>query len=187
MLTPEHLAQLVTARDLSKKVRRAIAVATFDGYAIGAFAVVTLLTGLTDSSALLLGIVMAVVAFVEIRAGNQLRRLELLAPRTLAINQLALAAVLILYAVSRLIASRSAPSAYADYIAADPELGKMLVPIDDLTRQMTVYFYAGLIAIAVVAQGGMALYYYTRPRYLRAYLAQTPTWIIEMQRAGIRL
>src|SRR5438270_11115905 len=46
-LSDENLLQLAAARTASRKVRRAISVASFDGWTIGAFAALTLLFGIT--------------------------------------------------------------------------------------------------------------------------------------------
>ena len=73
---------------------------------------------------------------------------------------------------------------YAALAASDPQLGQMLQPVEDLTRSITYAIYAGLIAVAVFAQGGLSLYYFTRGKYVRAYVAQTPEWVLAVQKAG---
>jgi hypothetical protein len=186
-LSPAHLTQLTTARTNCKKIRRAIAVAAFDGYTIATFAGLTLLTGLTDPPSILLGLAMSAIAIIELRAGKNLRRLNPQAARTLGFNQLAFAAVLILYAVTRLIAAFHAPSPYQAYKSADPAMATMLNPIEDLSRLVTVGIYIAMIGIACFAQGGLALYYFTRAKHLHRYLAATPAWILTMQRAGVSL
>ena len=60
----------------------------------------------------------------------------------------------------------------------------MLAPVEDLTRMLSVAVYGGVIAFALFAQGGMALYYFTRGKHVRAYLAETPAWVVTVQRAG---
>jgi hypothetical protein len=186
-LTPEHLVQLARARLALKKVRRAITVASVDGYAVATFAVLTLLTGLTDPPILLLALAMGGIAFVELRAARRLGRLDPGAPRTLAANQLAFGGVLTLYALTRLAASSHAPSAYAAYKAADPQLARMLDPIEDISRRIMQAVYVAMILIACVAQGGLAWYYASRVPHLRRYLAETPSWILGLHRSGVSL
>jgi len=48
-------------------------------------------------------------------------------------------------------------------------------------------FHRGSSPVAIIAQGGTTLYYFTRAKYIRAYRDQTPPWIVEMQRAGAQL
>ena len=38
-----------------------------------------------------------------------------------------------------------------------------------------------------VAQGGTALYYFSREKHIRAYREQTPAWIVEFQQGGGQL
>jgi hypothetical protein len=45
--------------------------------------------------------------------------------------------------------------------------------------------YGGLAAVAIFGQGGTALYYWSRRRFVEAYLKETPRWIIDAQRAGL--
>ena len=51
-----------------------------------------------------------------------------------------------------------------------------------LARMISATVYVGLACVAVLAQGGTALYYFTREKHIRAYREQTPPWIVEMQR-----
>ena len=59
-----------------------------------------------------------------------------------------------------------------------------LGPVEGLTRLITLAIYGGMIAVAVFAQGGLALYYFTRGKYVRAYVQQTPEWVLAVQKAG---
>ena len=186
-LSEEHLRQLATARSAVRKVRRAIAVASFDGWTIGAFGALTLLTGLTDLSGILMGAGMGAVAFVELRGAGQLRRLEPKAARMLAFNQLALAGILTLYALWRLHAEMTGAGPFQAYKSADPQLARMLQPVESLTHLIALVLYGAMIALACFAQGGLALFYFTRGKHIDAYLAQTPPWIVAMQKSGVAL
>jgi hypothetical protein len=186
-LSPEHHLQLAAARKACRKVRRAISVANFDGWTVGIFACFTLLTGFSDPTSIIMGLGMAAVACVELRSVSRLRRFDAAVTRTLAFNQIVLAAILTIYALWRLHAELSGGGAFAAYKATDPELAQALLPFDGLARTVSVILYGSIIAIAFFAQGGMALYYFTRGKHIDAYLAQTPPWIIDMQKAGITL
>jgi len=78
-------------------------------------------------------------------------------------------------------------SPYAAYKSADPQLGRMLQPIENLTHLIAMALYGAMIAVALFAQGGLALFYFTRGKHIDAYLARTPAWILAMQRGGIVL
>ena len=183
-LSEENLRQLAVAQIGVRKIRRAISIANFDGWTIGAFAALTLLFGLTDPSSLLMGAGMGAIAFIELRGVHRLRRLDPRAPRTLGFNQLALATLLIVYSSWRLFALSRGGSLYADQ---DPQIAEMLQPVESLTRMISTTVYITLIAIAIFAQGGLALYYFTRGKHIQAYVTQTPGWIIAMQQAGVSL
>lgn len=184
-LTPEHLAELAAARQRMRKLRRAVVTANVDGWSVGVFGAATALFGLTDLPSLTLGLVMVGTAFVELRTAGKLRRLEVSAPRTLAFNQIVLGSALFLYATIRLWAVTHGEDEYAAIVAQTPELASMLGSVGDLTRTIMIAVYVTVMGVAVFAQGGMALYYFTRAGVVRAITTSTPAWILDMQRAGV--
>jgi hypothetical protein len=185
-LSPENLQQLQVARLAMRKVRRAASMAAFDGWTVGSFGALTFLLGLPDLSSILLGLGMVAIAFVEIRGGNRLKRLDASAARMLAWNQVVLGTLLLIYSLWRIFAVMRAPSGYGEALAgSDPQLQEMLAPVEGLTRVVMMTVYAALIAIAIFGQGSMALYYYSRRKHVESYLTHTPPWIIAMQRAGV--
>src|SRR6187549_3370602 len=99
-LTPDQLKQIADARLRSKKIRKGVSVAMFDGWTVGLFGALTLLGGMLSFSlvGLLLGIGMIAVAYVEIRGAKRMRLLDPQAPRLLAWNQVVLGTLLLAYA-----------------------------------------------------------------------------------------
>lgn len=185
--SPENLQELEAARKSARKVRRAVSVANFDGWTVAIFGALTLVMGLTDVTNIALGVGLGAVAFFELRNAGRLKRLDADAARVLGFNQLALATILILYACWELyVSSRSGGAAVALGVT-DPDMAQMLGPVQDLTTMITHAVYGALILIAVFAQGSMALYYFTRVRIVRNYLAQTPDWIVTLQKSGFAL
>jgi hypothetical protein len=183
-LSEEHLRQLAASHAATRKIRRAISVAHADGWGVAVFGVLSLLLGITSISGVLVGAALCAVAFVELSSARRLRRLEPKATRVLGFNQLALAGVLIVYASWRIFHEMNGTGEYAEIAASDPRLGEMLGPVEGLTRLITLAIYGGMIAVAVFAQGGLALYYFTREKYVRAYVSETPEWVLAVQRAG---
>ncbi len=141
------------------------------------FGGLTLLFGLTDLSSIALGLGMGAVAFVELRGAGRLRRLEAGAARTLGFNQVALG----------IVAQLTGPSPYQAIKSSDAQLAHMLQPIEDLSRMVMIGIYSAVIAIAFFAQGGLAIFYFSRERHVQCYVTQTPAWIVTMQRTGIAL
>ena len=183
-LTEAHLRQLAEAAGRARVIRRAAAVARFDGWTVGAFAALTLLFSVGSLSGMLVGAAMAAVATIELRASARLRRFDPDAARTLALNQVALAAALILYALFQIHAELTGAGPFAAAAGANPQLAQMLRPVEGLARLVTLATYGGLIAVALLAQGGLALYYLRRRRHVIDYLAHTPPWVVAVQRAG---
>jgi len=181
-LTPQQFRELADARAAGKYVRRAIAVATFDGWALAAFAMVNCICGLADFQSFIIGVALGGLAYVEIRGAAQLRRLDESAPRRLGINQILLGTLLAVYAIWKIYEYLHGPSPYAALSQADPKVGKRF---EDMFTSMAVAFYGCLIMFAIVAQGGAALFYFTREKYLKEYRQRIPAWILQMQKTGV--
>jgi archaellum biogenesis protein FlaJ (TadC family) len=70
-------------------------------------------------------------------------------------------------------------------LQATPELEAMLGSLDEfdgLYRTIIVAFYATVILVSAIFQGLNALYYFTRRKYVNAYLQETPAWVQEIER-----
>jgi hypothetical protein len=186
-LSPENLEQLATARRAYRKIGKAISIAQSDGWIIAVFAGLTLLCGLTDVPSIVLSIGFGTIAFFELKGAGKLRRLEPGAPQMLGINQLALSGALMIYGVWHIITALSGGGDLAQISQQSPELAQSMSEYGPLVRNVIMLFYGALIAVAIFGQGGLALYYFTRLKYLRTYLAQTPAWILAMQRAGMSI
>lgn len=183
-LSPENLRQLADARERSKKLRRAISIAKFDAWTVGVFGGLTLLVGIFTIVGWLLGGALLAVAFIEIRAARDLARMDSRAPRRLGLNQIALGTALFTYAMFGLWTVLHGPDPLAETLRQAPEAAEMLAPYSDLIRMTGVAIYVGVALVAIFAQGGMALYYFSRAKHLRAYIAQTPQWVIDFDRAA---
>ena len=188
-MTPEHFRQIAEARTAWRRIRRSVGVARFDGWTIGLVGGLTALFSLTSPGGLILGAGMLAIAAVELWAAARLGRLDPRAPRILGFNQIAIATLLIVYAAWNLYTTAYGPPPSAHMTADEREVIGMLgsSTFDDLSRQAYYAVYFILIAVAVFGQGSLALYYFSRGRHVRDYLARTPHWIAEMQRAGVVL
>src|SRR6478672_9922795 len=139
-LTPEQFAQWQAAGVAMRKIRRAAGVATFDGWSIACFAALTWVCGMTDPTTIAIALVMGTVAFVELRAANRLRAVDVTASRTLAFNQFVFAGLLVAYALTRitLVLRGGAKAALAGQL--DPQTLELLgeLDIDALVRQISL-------------------------------------------------
>jgi hypothetical protein len=99
-------------------------------------------------------------------------------------NQLALAGLLILYALWSIYGTLTTDNTWEMIESAGPEVREMLRPMADLMRQLMVVVYGCLIVVAIGYQGGLALYDFSRVKHIRAFLEKTPTWILQIKRSG---
>ena len=67
---------------------------------------------------------------------------------------------------------------------SDSQAAQMLVPYQNLVQLVVIAFYATVMFVAILGPGLTAVYYYSRVKYIDAYLQQTPAWILELQRGG---
>jgi hypothetical protein len=192
-LTAEHYQQLQQADLRARKIRSAARMALFNGITLGIFAGAALLFaaasplfGQFDVTALVMGIALGLVTWNELRGRRLLRRFDPRAPAVLGWNQLALMALLIAYCAWMIAKSLLGRNPYAEAIAAEPLLGSMLEPVGRLYKLLTLALYGGIIVGTVIFQGLNAAYYFTRRKHLDAYLAETPPWVIELQRHSQR-
>ena len=88
-----------------------------------------------------------------------------------------------------LIAAYCAWSMYRTVAFPDPQIQELtgLLGEDtaDLVRSLTVSSYAAVIIAACVFQGLNSRYYFVRIARLRAYLRDTPEWVVDLQRSVI--
>ena len=178
-ISPGQLQAITIARHQGRKISRAAMVASISGWTMAVFGAISLLGGLFSVPSFLLGVGLCVVAFVELRGAARLRALDLAAPRALALNQLGLLVVVIVYATWGMVTAMFGPGPYDEQLAAGGSIARSLAPIDTMTRVITVAFYAAVIGGSVVAQGCAAAYYFSRRRHMTAYLERTPKWVVE--------
>lgn len=183
-LSQQNLAELAAARQALLKIRRAVNAARIEGYTIAIFGGLSLICGLNSLSNILVSLPLAAVGIVEIYGADRLRRLQLTAVRLLTINQLILAALIILYGVCKLIMECVSPGSSLGSLS-DVDLQQF----GDVTRTahligMLLY---GSIVVAGVFEIAMARYYHSREEILENYLAETPSWITALQKQGITI
>ena len=181
-LAAEHLAAIAEARVRGKKVRRAANVAAMSGWTMVVFALVTLLGGLFgDFVALVLGTLLGVIAFNELRGAAMLRRFEMRGPRVLGWNQIGLGALLVVYGVYSLVHALTHPLlASVGQSTGDAEMDAMIGRISDLAAYG---LYGGVAIFGIIGPGLTAWYYFSRAKVVRTMVEGTPEWVIGAMRA----
>jgi hypothetical protein len=182
-ITPENFRELENARHGLRKIRRAVSAARFEGFTVAIFGGLTVLLGITSITDILLGLVLAAIGVIEIMGAGQLRRLDPRAIRVLTFNQLTFATLILLYALWNLHSEIAHP--VGDVGDADAKLlGQVDPSVLSVTHEIMLLVYVSFIGAAAF-EAGMAAYFHSRGAHLRQYLAQTPEWIVSMQKAGV--
>ena len=181
------MRELQTARASMKKIRRAVLSARLEGYSIAIFGALSLAFSFGNIGDMLLAGVLTAIGIVEIIGAGKLARLDLGASRLLAFNQLTLAVLILLYALWNIHGQLANPDAAleglspSDIQAIDQSSGVL-----SMTNEIMMVVYVGMI-VAALAEAAMALYYHTRAAHIRQFIAQTPEWIVAMQKTGVSI
>ncbi len=182
-LSVENLRELELAQGRAKKIRRAIGVALFNGWTTGIFAAISLLCGLFSLTSFLIGIALAIVSYNEFAGAKMFRRFDEQATRRLGFNQLGFCGVLIIYSLWSIYCILTEPNPYAAALPANDRALATLGSIEQMYTTISLTVYGSLIFLSMIFQGGTAWYYFTRGKYIRAYVNETPPWIIDLQRS----
>ncbi len=185
-LSDHHLAQLGAAKQASRRLRRTASIARASAWTSGVFGGITLLGVLFgDLTSLVLGAALLVIAIREGRLATRLTLLDPRAPRALALGQVALGVVVVVYSLWQTYhAMHSNGLSSANQPIGDPQVDAMLGDIGRQTKMLTIGFYACVALGGGAATGLMALYYHRRTAALRTFLAQTPAWVVQVMRTG---
>jgi len=128
----------------------------------------------------------AVIGIIEWMGGRRVKSGKAEATRLLAVNQLALFALVTAYCVFHMVtfspekakAEAISPQVRSDLAIAMPDLQYSIDhAIDTWGTAITVGFYSLVIAASIGFQGGMALYYLSRRKHIDAWNRETPAWI----------
>ncbi|MCP4606645.1 MAG: hypothetical protein GY847_40085 [Proteobacteria bacterium] len=157
--------------------------------------VITFLIGISAVPLVLLwpsweGAIIAVglclVGIVEYMGYRKMRRADPAAARILGRNQLALLGLIVLYCVVQMVVfspeqaqtEAISPEVRSQLDAMMPGMSEAVdAEIGHWAPLVTYGFYGLIILLSLVFQAGMALYYFTRKRYIEAFNEQTPKWV----------
>lgn len=152
--------------------------AAFNGWTLAVFAGVSILFGLFSLTGLLVGLGLAVVARNELLGRRRILAYDPSGFSLLWRNQLGLMTLIVVYCVWSMYRASAAP---------DPVLAELTAMLgegmDELVRSLSLTLYATVIAVTVIAQGLNARYYHVRVARLREYVADTPQWVLDLQRS----
>jgi len=174
-LSAEQRAQLELALALHRPLARAANLARSNARGYVAFGILTLLLAVLgpDPLGLAVGAVVTGVGVAQLRATKRLRAGDPEAPRTLARNELVLMGGIGLYALLKLTLLRETGEDLQAQVGDTSALG---ISFTELTQSLNTLVYSTVLAVTLIYQGGLALYFLRRRPLLERYLAEAPEW-----------
>lgn len=153
-----------------RRINRALSVAGLSGWTMAFFGTLSLLTGWGSISSLLIGALLVLCAFNELRGRTLLRKLDLAAPARLSRNQIFIALGVCGYCLmSALATTHMDPDLHA--ALAQAGMGSSADHIFELAARVTKAVYFFVIAITLVVQMLTAWFYSSRDRDVRRLAA----------------
>ena len=184
-LTASHQNEVAAAYERARKIRKAAAVAAFNGWMTAIFAVFSAPFAPFSVAGFLVTVGLAVVAYNEFRGRKRLLKFDRKAPVFLGWNQVGFMAFIIVYCVWMLIIGLMSEGPFAAELKAKPELSVALDSVDELDqlyRILSTTVYGTVIILSGIFQGLNALYYFTRRKHVEVYVHNTPAWVLDLQR-----
>jgi len=133
-------------------------------------------------SSAVVGVILGVLAWNELRGGAMLRRFDPSGARVLGRNQIFLGIGIIVYGAWSLRANLgSLGSLQSIGTTGDPSVDAM---VNNISQVVTVAVYGGVILLGIVVPGLTALYYFSRGKLVRSFVESTPPWVVETLRAA---
>ena len=175
-LSPAQLEALATGMARARKILGAARLAAFTGWSLLAFAVLSFLLTLFSRTGVLVGCALVAVAWNELEGRKLVLHFRPEGPRRLARNQLWFLAVIVLYCLWSIYKSWFHPLPEAAQVEELLELGPGFI------ETATSAFYGLVMVVGVAYQVGMHRYHRARVRMVGEYLADTPPWVVEVER-----
>lgn len=185
-LSELHHRALAAARKRAEPVLRAARVASFNAWTTAILTVASAPFALFSLAGLGIFVGLALVAWNEFRGRRLLLKFEPSGATLLGWNQLGLLALITTYCLWAIYANLWGSESIEDQLNANPELRAAFGSLDGLTQliqPIVLAFYGLVIALSAVFQGGNALYYFTRRKYVAKYVDETPAWVIDLEQA----
>ena len=175
-LSPAQLDALAVGAARAGKILGAARLAAFTGWTLLAFGVLSFLLTFFSLTGLLISCALGAVAWNELEGRKLVLRFRPEGPRRLARNQLWFLGVIVLYCLWAIYKSWFHPLPEATQVEDLLELGPGFV------ATATSAFYGLVMVVGVAYQLGMHRYHKARVRMVEEYVAQTPPWVVEVER-----
>ena len=185
-LSDTHHRALAAARDRAEPVRRAVRVASFNAWTTAILAGLSAPFAVFSVAGLAIFVGLGLVAWNEFRGRSRLEQYDPAGATILGWNQLGLLALITVYCLWAVYSNLWGSESIDAQLRANPELKAAFGSLDgmgQLIQPIVIAFYGLVIALSALFQGGNALYYFTRRKYVEKYLLETPEWVTDLLRA----
>jgi hypothetical protein len=179
-----HMRMLGSSVQSARPVRKASGYARMSGWMTLLAGALSVLFSIGSLPGMILGLALAGFGMRELGLARRLDRLDGSAPGWLALNQLMLGAVLAGYAVFKVVTYDSTDSIIAGSLASDPtiasspELAGTMEQLKQFEYLMSMGIAGVLIVVAVIVQGGTAVYYTTKRKRVNELRTHCPEWVL---------
>jgi len=183
-LSQSQQQEVAAANDRARKIRKAAGVAGFNGWATGIIAACSAPFAMFSLPGLFVTAGLAVVAYNEFRGRRRLLQFDQGAPAFLGWNQVGFLLLITAYCLWMLVLGMTNEGPFAAELKAQPELSSVFgsaEEFDQSYRILIAVFYGMVIALSAVFQGLNAIYYFTRRKLVKAYVQETPAWVLDLQ------
>jgi hypothetical protein len=184
--TQSHQRELTAAAALAEPVRRAGRVAAFNAWSTAILAVCAAPFAAFSVDGFIIFAALALVAWNEFRGRRRMLDFDPAGATILGWNQLALLAIVLAYCGWATYSGLYGATSLDAQMETNPDLRAavgMLGNFGDLYKQILLLTYGTVAALSIVFQGGNALYYFSRRPLVEDYVAATPAWVRDVQRA----
>ena len=175
-LSPAQLDALAAGLARAGKILGAARLAAFTGWTLLAFGVLSFLITFFSLTGVLVSCALGAVAWNELEGRKLVLRFRPEGPRRLARNQLWFLGVIVVYCLWAIYKSWFHPLPEAAQVEDLLELGSGFV------ATATSAFYGLVMVVGVAYQLGMYRYHKGRVRMVEEYVAETPPWVVEVER-----
>lgn len=173
----------------AKPVRKAAGYARMSGWMTLGAGVFSVLFSLGSIPGMTFGMLLSAVGMRELGLARKLDQFNIRAPSKLALNQIILGSLLAGYAIFKVMSYDPADSVLAGSLGSDPSLASMpelagtLQELGTIEYLLNIGIAAMLIIVAVVMQGGTALYYWSKRKRVQQLHQHTPQWVLDVHAA----
>ena len=185
VLEERHYQQLQELTRLARPARKAAGYAHFSGWATLLSGALSLPFTIGNIPMMVFCLSIAAIGTRELTLRRRLLELDASSPRKLAFNQLMLGGVLATYAIYMLMQpageSTIASAASSDpSLQSVPEIAAQLDGLAQIEHVIRAGVYVLLLLIALLVQGGTAIYYACKARSLKRLHKRSPEWCVRV-------